>query len=72
METCMPDLAPQRILVTVPQLCRRNPAFTEGGMRWLLFHREANGLKKAVVRVGRRLLIDEEKFFGWIDEQSRK
>jgi len=29
----------------------------------LLFHRESNGLDKAVVRVGRRKLLDEELFF---------
>ena len=61
---------PSRILVTVSQLCQRNPAFTEGGIRWWLFHRESNGLGQAVTRCGRRLYIDEGKFFDWLDGQN--
>ena len=34
-----------------------------GGLRHLLFHRRSNGLERAVVRSGRRLLIDEAVFF---------
>lgn len=39
-----------------------------GGLRHLLFHRRTNGLERAVRRVGRCLLIDEQKFFDWIEE----
>jgi hypothetical protein len=60
----------QRRLLTVSQFCDQNPAFTQGGLRWLLFHRETNGLKNAGLRVGRRLLIDEDAFFAWVDEQN--
>ena len=59
-----------RRLHTVEQFCQKHPAFTPGGVRWMLFNREANGLAKAIVRVGRRILIDEERFFDWIDEQN--
>jgi hypothetical protein len=38
-----------------------------GGLRWWLFHAKENGLEMALVRVGRRVYIDEEKFFQWID-----
>ena len=31
---------------------------------------EGNGLNVALVRIGRKLLIDEEKFFQWINEQQ--
>jgi hypothetical protein len=61
----------RRRLHTVRQFCQAHPAFTLGGIRWLLFHRQTNGLERAVVRVGRRILIDEEKFFGWLDEQNK-
>jgi len=54
----------------VPQFCAEHPAFTPGGIRWLLFHRQQNGLERAVVRVGRRVLIDVDKFFTWVDEQK--
>ena len=59
-----------RPLLTVQQFVEKHPAFTPGGLRWWLFHREDNGLKRAVVRVGRRLLLDEEEFFAWVDEQN--
>ena len=63
----------QRRLFTVPQFCQDNPAFNIGGMRWLLFHRDTNGLAKAVVKVGRRrILIDEDLFVEWLDDQNER
>ncbi len=58
-------------LLTVKQFCQQNPAFTNGGLRWMLFHREENGLERAVVKVGRRVLINVDEFFRWIDAQNR-
>ena len=42
--------------------------FPIGGLRHLIFHEEENGLAEvgAIVRVGRKVLIDEEKFFTWV------
>jgi hypothetical protein len=57
-------------LLTVKQFCQQHPAFTQGGVRWLLFNRQENGLEHAVLKVGRRVLIDVDAFFGWIDEQN--
>jgi hypothetical protein len=59
-------------LRTVDQFCQEHPAFTPGGIRWLLFHRQSNGLESAVVRVGRRVFIDVERFFTWVDTQNRR
>ena len=59
--------AAERHLYTVDQFVQKHPAFSNGGLRWLLFHREKNGLKRAVLRVGRRVLIDEALFFEWLD-----
>lgn len=58
------------LLSTVKQFCQKNPAFTEGGLRDRIFHAESNGLKKmgVILRNGRRVLIDEEKFFNWLRE----
>ena len=61
---------PRPALLTVRQFCQQHPAFTQGGIRWLLFNREENGLKRAVVQVGRRVLIDVDGFFRWLDEQN--
>ena len=57
-------------LLTVKQFSQQHPAFTEGSMRWLLFHRQQNGLQQAVMKVGRRVLIDVDAFFGWLPQQN--
>src|SRR5215208_295802 len=51
--------------LSVKEFVKKHPSYTEGGLRWLLFHRRTNGLETAVIRHGRRLLIDERKFFEW-------
>ena len=63
---------------TVEQFSERNPAFTPPALRNLIFKAESrqstkgeipgNGLADAgaVVRLGRRVLIDEAKFLAWV------
>ncbi len=41
-----------------------------GGLRHLIFNAEKNGFKKCIRRIGRRILIDEESFFKWVEEQN--
>ena len=62
----------QRVLRTVTQLCDEHKAFTPGSIRWLLFNGKTNGLEAsgAVVRIGRRVLINVDQFFAWIDGQQ--
>lgn len=57
------------IYSTVKQFCERHPAFPIGGMRHRIFNEESNGLKEsgAIIRNGRRVLINEEKFFAWLE-----
>ncbi|MCP4656882.1 MAG: DNA-binding protein [bacterium] len=55
-------------LRTVKQVSRERPAFTEASLRWLIFNAEQNGLNRALVRIGRRLLIDLERFDQWLEE----
>lgn len=42
-----------------------------GGLRYLIFHAATNGFAKAFKRVGRRVLIDEKKFFECIEERNK-
>lgn len=56
-------------LRTLRQLAERNPAFTEGALRWHVFNSKRNGLDSAIVRVGRRVLIDEQAFSHWLEQQ---
>lgn len=61
-------------LLTVKQFCEREPAFKVGGVRWLLFNREKNGLDKsgAVVLLGGRLFIDRPAFLTWAKQTGSK
>jgi hypothetical protein len=67
---------------TTKQFSDKYPAFTEASLRNLIFKAErrhstngeipGNGLIEAgaVVRIGRRVLIDEERFFDWVRHQN--
>jgi hypothetical protein len=57
-------------LRTVKQFCEEHPAFTQGSLRWLLFNRRTNELERAVLKIGRRVFIDPDAFFSWVDEQN--
>lgn len=81
IKTAYPDVAPQpRTLLTVRQFADKHPAFPQGSLRNLIFLAEGrktskglikgNGLDVALVRIGRKLLIDEAKWFQWVDEQQ--
>ena len=41
-----------------------------GGLRYLIFHEHTNGFAKCVVRIGRKVLIDEQAFFEWMRNQK--
>ena len=41
-----------------------------GGLRHLVFFENQNGFNKVVLRVGRRVLLDEKAFFAWARKQQ--
>ena len=43
-----------------------------GGLRHLIFNAETNGFAPAIKRVGRRVLIDEARFFEIVESQNSK
>lgn len=71
-------------ILTVRQFSARFPAFSEGALRALIFDSEpryrivavrrveipANGFAPAFLRVGRRVLIDPQKFFEIIRDRN--
>ena len=71
-------------LYTVEQFSLRQPAFTEQALRNMIFKANprqssrgeisGNGLIEcgAIIRLGRKILIDEIKFLQWIRAQSVK
>jgi hypothetical protein len=57
-------------LMTTKQFVAENPCFTMGSLRNILFYADANGLEAigAIKRCGRKILIDAELFFCWLDK----
>jgi hypothetical protein len=66
------------VLLTVEQFSCRNPAWTVPALRNLIFRAQSrqssrgeipgNGLSEAgaIIRLGRRVLLDEAKFLAWV------
>ena len=82
IQAAYPDSSSQiRILSTVRQFSEKNPAFSQGSLRNLIHLSkkrycskgdiQGNGLDMALVRIGRKIMIDDHKFFEWIDAQNR-
>lgn len=59
--------------LTVQQFTSKHTAFNTGGLRSLIFYEHQNGLAKsgAIIRIGRKVLIDEARFFSWVEAQNR-
>ncbi|MEQ1637821.1 MAG: hypothetical protein ABL903_14145 [Methylococcales bacterium] len=59
--------------LTVNQFCDKHPAFKVGGVRDKIFHSETNGLAKsgAIIRDGRKVLINETKWFQRLEAQNQ-
>jgi hypothetical protein len=66
--------ASQHTLLTVNQFAEKHPAFTVGALRWMIFNEKDNDLQQSgtVIRLGKRVLISEEKFFSWVDSKQEK
>ena len=74
---------PQHPLSTVKQFSKKHPVFTEPGIRNLIFKAEirqsskgeipGNGLIEcgAIIRVGRKVIVDDDKFLNWVRQQNR-
>jgi hypothetical protein len=71
-----------RLLLTVRSFSQKHPAFSQPALRALIDKSRTrmsshgpipgNGLNIAIVRLNRRLLLDEEAFFHWLAEQNQK
>jgi hypothetical protein len=63
----------KRNLQSIAALAASTP-FSEGQLRWWVFTSASNGLDNAnaVVRVGRRVYIDIDRFNDWIERQNQR
>jgi hypothetical protein len=43
-----------------------------GGLRHLVFHEKTNGFNKVIRRCGKRILINVDSFFAWVETNNRK
>jgi hypothetical protein len=61
-------------LYTFKQFIAEQKLFTEGSLRNMIFKRHENGLEEsgAIKRFGRKILIDKEKFFTWVNSLTSK
>ena len=52
---------------TITPFVDKQPAFSAGGVRSLIFYRGDDAEKAgAIARLGRRILIDEPRFLAWV------
>ncbi len=60
--------------LTVNQFCDKHKAFKIGGVRSQIFYAEENGLKEsgAIVRDGRKILINERKWFARLEAKNQR
>jgi hypothetical protein len=68
----LPDI---KNLITVAELAIRYPIILSvGGIRGWLSQRNENGLKEsgAIIKVSRKLYIDETKFIDWLRKHKMK
>jgi len=60
-------------LIKARELPKLYPFLNYARLRHLLTRRDVNGLDRAVVRLGRLLLIDQDEFDAWlIDQRERR
>lgn len=60
-----------RRLIPVQQFNEYHPDPSPAALRWLIFTNRKD-FKRCVVRRGHRLLIDEQEYFRWLDENNKQ
>ena len=57
-------------LLSIQQFAKKHTFMTENSLRWLLF-RDPPGLEDCLIRISRRVYIDEKKFFKFLQNQKK-
>lgn len=58
-------------LIPVPLWNKFHQCPPNGGLRHLIFNARYNGFNSVIRRAGRRVLIDEQAFFKWVEIQNQ-
>lgn len=69
MSTITEEQAKTRLIPLV-DWPKHHPWPPVGGLRYMVFHGNKTGFSKVIKKVGRRVLIDERKFFEFIEERN--
>lgn len=56
--------------IPLTQWPKYHPWPSIGGLRHLVFFAKTNGFEKVIRRAGRRILLDEQAFFQWLNQQN--
>lgn len=60
-----------RRLIPVSRFNQFHPDPSVAALRWLIFS-DKDGFRRCVVRRGRRVLIDEQEYFRWLNEINER
>lgn len=71
MQTHNDSGTPGNRLIPASKWPEYHPWPPPGGLRHLIFHANSNGFSAVIVRIGRRVLIDEAAFFAWAKTHSK-
>ena len=64
------EINERRRFATVREITELYPSFSQSSIRWLIFNEKTNGFSQCIKRVGRKILIDLNKFEQWIDKHE--
>lgn len=70
-ESISKDVQPKERLIPVSKWNNYYDYPPIGGLRSLIFNAKNNGFNKVIRRIGRRVLINENKFFEWVEETNK-
>ena len=56
-------------LLSIRDFAKKHPFMSENSLRWLLF-KNTPGLEQCLIRVSRRIYINEAKFFTFLSQQG--
>lgn len=69
----MSEIVENKIYCTVQQIVD-DPSFcfSESMIRYYILHSHKNGLRKALRKIGRKIVIRRDLFVAWIEEQATR
>jgi hypothetical protein len=67
--TQLPQVNP-KVYLTVNQTCQKHTWLSQSSLRYLIFNAETNGFKECIFRLGKKILISEEKLLQWVEKHK--